>query len=91
MIVAERKIKDALDYYKGELEIITETTKETWEIESWKDYPSDASTFCGSDESAKRKSWFVVQNINYFGRIGDLMLLFNVLDMHCVLFQLLIL
>ena len=57
-------------YGNAELKRIRQSVQEKWEIETLNDYPSIASNFCGSEDSARRESWFVVQNIDYFGRIG---------------------
>ena len=70
IVVAKEKINELLLNYRGELEIIEQSTQEIWEIESWEDYPSDSSKFCGMEENARRRSWFVIQNINHFGRNG---------------------
>ena len=53
----------------AELEKLQQQANEIWEIQSWDDFPNDCK-YAGTNKQAKAKSWFLIQNINFFGRIG---------------------
>lgn len=65
------ELSAALTNYDGELKVMLDESVKYYEIASYNDYAIDKYEYCGAlGEKSRDESWFRVQNINYWGKIG---------------------
>ena len=66
-----KELSLSLQSYSTEISIMTDETKKHYSIDKYEDYAIDDYTFCGAkNEKSRTESWFRVQNVNYWGKIG---------------------
>ena len=65
------RFKHEIQSYETELNLMITESKKYYEIGHYNDYAIDVYQYCGGqNEKSRDESWFRVQNINYWGKIG---------------------